>query len=233
MAERTCSIEGCERRAAKRGWCATHYQRWRRHGDPLGGGRARASHGFRSICEVAGCDEPVIAGGHCNRHHWRWRRHGHPLGGGTPRAKRGSRRDAICAIDDCTGRVLARGWCNKHYQRWAKHGDPCIVKVEQLKGVPAEERFWARVDRRHDDECWPWQGKLNSLGYASLSVDGWTVMAHRFAWELLVGPIPDGLTIDHRCFNRACCNPHHMDVVSQAENNRRAARIRWGRTAFS
>lgn len=96
---------------------------------------------------------------------------------------------------------------------------------------PIEDRFWERVDRRGDDECWPWRG-ATPHGYGTIWVDTKVgIPAHRFAYELLVGPIPGGMTVDHLCHgaddscaggdscpHRRCCNPAHLEPVTRAEN---------------
>lgn len=82
-------------------------------------------------------------------------------------------------------------------------------------------RFWQRVDKT--ESCWIWTGPPNvKSGYGYTNVDRQRTLAHRFAYELLVGPIPDGLHIDHLCRVRLCVNPAHLEAVTQAENNRRA-----------
>jgi hypothetical protein len=81
----------------------------------------------------------------------------------------------------------------------------------------SEERFWAHVDKGSD--CWLWTASCaGGTGYGQIYADGRPQLAHRFAYELLVGPIPDGLVIDHLCRNRACVNPAHMEPVTQREN---------------
>lgn len=70
------------------------------------------------------------------------------------------------------------------------------------------------------DGCWQWTGG-KSEGYGRLSFDGVLYYTHRAMFEALVGPIPDGLTIDHLCRNRACCNPAHLEPVTRGENVRR------------
>lgn len=88
-----------------------------------------------------------------------------------------------------------------------------------------DERFWAKVDRRSDAECWLWLAATAGAGYGQFGANGKSVRAHRYAYEALVGPIPDGLEIDHLCNIRLCVNPGHMEPVTHAENVRRGLRL--------
>lgn len=88
------------------------------------------------------------------------------------------------------------------------------------KAKPPEERFWAKVDATGD--CWEWTGARYSNGYGEFMVTaGASALAHRFAWERLVGPIPKGLELHHNCRNRVCLNPDHLEVVTRREHCRR------------
>lgn len=87
--------------------------------------------------------------------------------------------------------------------------------------IPAEQRFWKFVHKDgplfRGTPCWIWTGKKNK-GHGGFWVNGTTVPAHRFAYELLVGAIPDTMTIDHLCWNRPCVNPAHMEPVPHSVN---------------
>lgn len=85
--------------------------------------------------------------------------------------------------------------------------------------IRAEVRFArlladAATDQR---ECWPWPGQINHNGYGVFS----KALAHRVVYERFVGPIPDGLELDHLCSNPPCVNPWHLEPVTHAENLRR------------
>jgi hypothetical protein len=88
---------------------------------------------------------------------------------------------------------------------------------------PFEERFREKVDSSAGpDACWPWtaaiHGRRNSK-YGSFSISPTNIQqAHRVAWELAKGPIPDDMNVLHSCDNGLCCNPKHLFLGSQADN---------------
>lgn len=77
--------------------------------------------------------------------------------------------------------------------------------------------------------CWEWQGELNRNGYGRVWIDGKRLMTHRVVYELVVGPIPEWLVLDHLCRNRPCCNPEHMDPVTVRENTLRGEAVLFGK----
>lgn len=72
--------------------------------------------------------------------------------------------------------------------------------------------------------CWQWTSPLDHQGYPHLYYEGRTQRAHRVGYQLLVGPIPEGLTLDHLCRNRGCVNPEHLEPVTLKVNHERGAR---------
>lgn len=84
-----------------------------------------------------------------------------------------------------------------------------------------ERRFWNKVEVGHPCGCWWWTGAKSRDGYARTYRPTGSRYAHRVAYELLMGPIPTGLELDHLCRNRGCVNPDHMEPVTHVENVRR------------
>lgn len=119
----------------------------------------------------------------------------------------------ICSVEECSRTRHARGMCETHYRRWKRHGDTTAL-IRYNVGTP-EERFWAKVEKSAG--CWNWIAGTSS-GYGLHSSDGKRVLAHRFSYELLVGPIPPGLQIDHRCHNRRCVKPSHLRIATHGQN---------------
>lgn len=99
-----------------------------------------------------------------------------------------------------------------------------------VKADPAE-RFWVKVNRSLEpDGCWEWAAAAGPLGYGKFMVhdEGGRkkiVSAHRFSYQLLVGPIPAGLQLDHLCRNPPCVRPSHLEPVTNRENTLRGARV--------
>jgi hypothetical protein len=172
------------------------------------------------ICSEADCGRPVKvkSRGLCSRHSLR-----------AQQAERGP-----CTIDDCPKRQMAAGLCSMHYCRKRNNGDPLVVQAVRGDDDHARQDKW--VDRSGGaGACHPWIGSLDNGGYGLTTLDGRPAMAHRVAWILANGPIPDGFEIDHECHNaakragrcpggvcehRRCCNPAHLAAKTRQDHSR-------------
>lgn len=83
--------------------------------------------------------------------------------------------------------------------------------------IPVSVRFWLKVWPIGD--CWEWRAYRNRRGYGEFRLrPGHTILAHRYAFQLAKGPIPEGLELDHRCKNPRCVRPSHLEAVTHREN---------------
>lgn len=143
----------------------------------------------------------------CNRHYLRWRRHGDPL----VVVHRRYGPDDKCETEGCSRAPFAKGACRSHYEAARRVCQPVPTR---------EQRFWEKVDKT--ETCWLWTGTKTTLvadrGYGLFRVDGRQTTAHRFAYELAKGPIPDGLELDHLCRVRQCVRPSHLEPVTHYVN---------------
>lgn len=117
-----------------------------------------------------------------------------------------------CSTDGCGAVGRRRGMCDRHYMRWWRESG------EKRPRLPRAELFWTKVDKA--DGCWLWRGSIGKNGYGYFC-RGPKRLAHRYAYELLVGIIPYGLTLDHLCRNTGCVNPGHLEAVTIRENTLR------------
>lgn len=134
-----------------------------------------------------------------------------------------------CIAPGCGKPYKALGYCQRHYANLRRHGS-----IEAPK-MTLGERFWSKVDKSAgSDGCWIWTASTLGRGYGSFYVGpngGGTIGAHRFAYQLEVGDIPEGLTVEHRCHteagncpsdetcpHRRCVNPAHLELLTNREN---------------
>lgn len=125
--------------------------------------------------------------------------------------------DRTCSLPGCGRPHRCRGLCGAHYYRWRATGSTGSATIQD-RTLSIAERFWARVDASGD--CWVWTASCDHKGYGQFSPGGGvkTQRAHRWAWEHLVGPIPDRMVIDHLCRVRRCVNPDHLRITTSGEN---------------
>ena len=166
-----------------------------------------ATHKPTERCSVEGCDRTFKGRGFCEMHLRRSRK-GQPLTNETLRVKR------VCTVEGCDDYRKGQGLCSKHYARVRSSGTTDLI-VESV-----EERFWKHVDKT--ETCWNWAGTENGRGYGFFWDGNKYVQVHRYAYQKLKGVIPNGLQVDHLCFNKLCINPAHLEAVTPRENLRRA-----------
>lgn len=123
---------------------------------------------------------------------------------------------STCSVQDCPRETKARGWCQRHYDRWWKHGDPTKTLTPMRIDGTVEYRFWSKVDK--SETCWLWTAGRNLQGYGRFTELYGTRLAHRISWEMLVGPIPEWLELDHLCRTPACVRPSHLEPVTSRVN---------------
>jgi hypothetical protein len=82
-------------------------------------------------------------------------------------------------------------------------------------------RYARLVDVGEPGQCWNWLGSINpKTGYGKKQWFGETWLAHRWVWTMFCGLIPHNMTINHKCGNRACVNPHHLELMTMTDNCR-------------
>lgn len=121
--------------------------------------------------------------------------------------------DRTCSTEGCEAKASSRGWCARHYAVWYRtQGGPLTP--------PSLQRFMAKV-QENPSGCWVWVAGLDRHGYGRFKFGGRVQGAHRVAWLLMRGPIPDGMHIDHLCRNPSCVNPDHLEPVTKRTNTLR------------
>ncbi len=117
--------------------------------------------------------------------------------------------------------------CYQYLRRTGNERSPELCKrqvgLNETKTLEAlMSRFGAKVQRRGDG-CWEWTGARSTRGYGRFNMWGTNVYAHRFAYQMLVGPIFKTHELDHLCRNHWCVNPEHLEPVTHRDNVKRGA----------
>lgn len=196
-----CKFKGCTRIHYAKGYCQPHWGQHSRGSElkPIGWKPPKR------YCSLDGCSDLVKARNMCDKHY------------------RKSLRDAVtqeCKVSGCKYLIARRGYCSSHYRQALEWGESKVRPLggsSLTRGMTDEARFDFYVHKT--DTCWVWIGaRRGGTGYGSFYSQGEGTLAHRYSYQRFVGPIPDGFVIDHKCHNRACVNPDHLQVVTHKQN---------------
>ena len=125
----------------------------------------------------------------------------------------------MCKVAGCSFPNLAKGYCSGHYQR-VKNGQPLD---KPMRGRLTDEEFFNyKCPIRQPGECWLWTSPVDPKGYGRWRRG--SKGAHRASYTMFVGPIPDGMTVDHTCFNPTCVNPEHLRLLTHSQNSANSRR---------
>lgn len=193
-----CTIEGCDNPHYGKGMCRAHWERSRYNIGPIGP--------WARVAKGADPERPDC---------WIWTGAFTPSGHSRYGAKPASRviyEDAIGPVPE--GQPLYHMCGNRQCV------NPSHLTFSKPSpggsSTPPETRFWAKVDRRGETECWQWTAS-KVVGHGQfVPKRGHPVSACRYSYELHNGPIPKGLQVQHLCGDRGCVNPAHLQVVKTA-----------------
>jgi HNH endonuclease/helix-turn-helix protein len=169
-------------------------------------------------CSVPGCERKRGGRGLCDSHYVRLKNDGDVHADVPIR----DYRTATCSVFNCGRKHYGRGLCQMHWSRARRTGDiyPAVAgRSYRPVGMTLAETFHHFMPGLPPEtECWEWTGSLNGAGYGTIRMVDRKIPAHRVAYELFVGSIPDGLIICHHCDNPPCCNPRHLYPGTHVDN---------------
>jgi hypothetical protein len=205
-----CSVPRCNKPQDARGYCPTHYFRWRTYGDPLR--EKPPSPVFH--CSKPGCQNIRRSPGLCAAHY---------------------RPSGACSIPDCDNRLRTSQYCGTHAKRVQKYGDP-MADVPIRGQASLEYRVLSKIDKNGPipdynpslGPCWIWtgfthpgRGHYGRFSYRLPNGQKKQAVAHRLVYRLLRGEVPAELELDHLCRVHQCVNPDHLEPVTPKINQYR------------
>ena len=135
----------------------------------------------------------------------------------------GVAKKARCLVEGCGEITKSNGRCSSHFMIWYHSGQDRQPTKPYARST--EESLLFYIDSKVEG-CWEWRGFTTEAGYGSFAGKA----AHRLAYETLVGPIPEGHVVRHKCDNPPCINPDHLETGTHADNAR--DRVERGRSAI-
>lgn len=163
-----------------------------------------------NICSVQACSSTTHAKGMCNPHYLKNKRWGDPL-------YEKPLKNTVCTATNCQNKAVSQKLCSRHYARLRRVGDPNDSRGDVCVGSVAE-RFWYRVSKGGDYDCWEWLGSKTSKGYGQMSVNNKPKRSYRVSYEIHFRELGRGEIVDHICQNKGCVNPNHLRVVTNKQN---------------
>jgi len=128
-----------------------------------------------------------------------------------------------CSWPECERQAASRGYCHRHYQSARKQGrlPETWERAKSSLWKTNEQRLLEKIAKQPNG-CWLWTARLSPQGYGQsgyyLNGRYRGVRAHRLAYEVWAGEIPPGMFVRHKCDNKGCINPEHLELGTHADN---------------